>query len=134
MSDVDELVARADGWQRCIEARDVTGVLDYLDDDYALVLVQPTKSVVKRPQWIETLPDYIEHEYALQERVIDVDGDLGVVLQRVVMRATVLGNDRSGTFVLSDIWRRRDGAWRVWRRHSTPLTAGSLPVAPATTE
>ena len=33
----------------------------------------------------------------------------------------------SGAFVLTDVWRHRSGGWRVWRRHSTPATAGRLP-------
>jgi hypothetical protein len=42
------------------------------------------------------------------------------------MKATVLGEDRSGLFVISDVWRRGEQGWRVWRRHSTPLSAGAL--------
>jgi hypothetical protein len=44
------------------------------------------------------------------------------------MNATVLGVDRSGLFVLSDIWLRGDDGWRIWRRHSTPLAAGVMPT------
>jgi hypothetical protein len=44
------------------------------------------------------------------------------------MSATVNGIDRSGLFTISDIWRLRDGHWRVWRRHSTPLSAGPMPA------
>lgn len=55
------------------------------------------------------------------------DGDYAAVLHRDRMRATVLGEDRSGVFVLSDVWRRRDERWRLWRRHSTPLGAGAMP-------
>ena len=109
------------------------GVAELLDDDYTLVLVQPARSLATRDQWLKTLPDYHEHEWSVQEQVVEVDGDVGVILQRVYMRATVHGVDRSGIFVISDIWRRRGGQWRVWRRHSTPLTAGVIPAARATT-
>jgi len=37
----------------------------------------------------------------------------------------VLGNDRSGLFLLTDVWLLDDD-WRVWRRHSTAVTAGAL--------
>jgi hypothetical protein len=47
------------------------------------------------------------------------------------MHAIVLGEDRSGLFVISDVWRRRGGSWKVWRRHSTPLAAGVTPGAGA---
>ena len=82
-----------------------------------------------RARWLEVLTDYVVHEYEVQEHVVDVDEDCAVVLQRVRMAATVLGEDRSGVFVISDVWRRRPAGWRIWRRHSTPLGAGALPGA-----
>jgi SnoaL-like domain len=57
-----------------------------------------------------------------------VAGDIGLVLHRGRQEAIVRGADRSGSFVLTDIWRRTDGVWRVWRRHSTPLVAGVMPA------
>jgi ketosteroid isomerase-like protein len=127
MDPEDEIIARAESWQRAIEARDVAAAGDHLADDYALVIVQPTRTVVLRAPWLALLPDYIVSGYEVRERIVDVDGDLAVVLARVWQDAIVRGADRSGEFILSDVWRRRDGAWRVWRRHSTPLSAGSMP-------
>lgn len=125
----DELKQRIAAFERCIEERDEVAADDVLDADYALVLVQPDPATMPRERWLEVLGDYVVHDYELQERTVDIDGDCAAVLQRVAMRATVLGEDRSGVFVLSDIWRRRDGVWRVWRRHSTPLAAGTMPGA-----
>jgi ketosteroid isomerase-like protein len=124
-----ELIERSEGWQRAIEQRDVTAAGDYLADDYALVIVQPARAVMPRERWLALLPDYIVSDYEVQERIVEIDGDLAVMLQRVAMQATVLGADRSGIFVLTDVWRREDGAWKVWRRHSTPLAAGAMPAA-----
>jgi hypothetical protein len=98
-----------------------------LDDDYQLQLMQPSSAVMPRSRWLEVLPDYVVSEYEIQEQRVDIDGDVAVVLSKVRMTADVLGQDRSGVFVISDVWRQRDGVWRVWRRHSTPATAGDLP-------
>jgi ketosteroid isomerase-like protein len=125
-----DLQERWAGWQRAIEDRDVQAVAEYLADDYALVLVQPNRAVLTRAQWLALLPDYVVSEYEIQEQVLDVEGDLAVALHRARMAATVLGADRSGTFVVSDVWRRYDGVWKVWRRHSTPLAAGAMPQPP----
>ena len=69
------------------------------------------------------------HEYVLRERRVDVDGDCACVLQRVDMQATVVGEERSGPFVITDVWRQRGSDWYLWRQHSTPLAAGSMPGA-----
>ncbi len=130
MSDADDVLARADEFQRLLEARDAGALADILHRDYALLLMQPDEAAMPRARWLETLPDYVIHEYAIEARRVDVEGDAAAVLQRVTMRATVLGEDRSGALVISDVWRRGDdGTWRLWKRHSTPLTAGRLPGA-----
>jgi ketosteroid isomerase-like protein len=123
----DDLEQAIAAFQRCIEDRDRDTAARVLDEDYALVLVSPTVAVMPRARWLEVLPDYVVHNYRVDEQVIDEDGDCGTVLHRVRMTATVLSEDRSGVFVITDIWRRRDRRWLLWRRHSTPLSAGSLP-------
>jgi len=125
----DDLDTAMTQFQRCIEERDQVAAAEVLDEDYALVLVQPAHAVVPRGAWLAMLPDYIVHSYALQEQAIDVDGDCAAVLHRVEMRATLNGADRSGLFTISDVWRLRDGGWRIWRRHSTPLSAGPMPAS-----
>jgi ketosteroid isomerase-like protein len=125
----DELLARADAFDRVVIDRDQAAAASVLDDDYALVLVQPEPAIMRRDRWIELLPEYVVHAWEIEERTVDVDGDTAAVLQRLQMKATVLGEDRSGTIVVSDIWRRRADGWRVWRRHSTPLAAGRMPGA-----
>jgi len=123
----DDLESAIAEFQRCIEQRDGDAAAAVLDEDYALVLVQPVRAEVGRERWLAMLPDYVVQTYDMQERIIDVDGECAAVLHRAQMSATVNGIDRSGLFAVSDIWRLRDGHWRVWRRHSTPLSAGPMP-------
>jgi len=83
--------------------------------------------VVSREQWLALLPDYVVHDYEVQERIVHEEGDVAAVLQRIDMRATVMGEDRSGIFVTTEVWQRTGEAWTIWRRHSTPLSAGAMP-------
>jgi len=115
-------------FERCVIERDATAAEQVLDREFALVLVQPVPVVMPRDRWLEVLSNYVVHEWHVEERQLDDDGEgCAVLLQRVRVRATVLGEDRSGPMVISDIWRLRDGGWRIWRRHSTPLLAGAMP-------
>jgi ketosteroid isomerase-like protein len=124
-----DLEAAMDAFRRCVEQRDRALAEAVLADDYALVLVQPIAVTMGRSRWLEVLPDYVVHDYDVEETAIDVDGDLAAVLHRDRMTATVLGEDRSGTFVITDVWRRGPDGWKIWRRHSTPLSAGRMPGA-----
>jgi hypothetical protein len=123
----DDLMNAINEFQRCIEARDRAAAEEILEPAYALVLVAPSRAEMPRAQWLEVLEDYIVHDYVVEEQIVDEDGSEAAVLWRVDMRATVLGADRSGVFVISDFWRQRDGRWRIWRRHSTPFLAGRMP-------
>ena len=115
---------------QCIAERDVGLARAVLDDEYALLVTRPVITIVPRDHWLTMLPDYHVHEYTVQAQQVDVDTDCAAVSQIVAMRATVLGEDRSGTFVISDIWRKRESDWCIWRRHSTPLAAGAMPSTP----
>ena len=100
-----------------------------LDEDYALTLVHPAPATMPRARWLEVLENYVVHSYDIEEQRVDQSGDVAAVLSKVHMRATVLGQDRSGWFVISDFWRHGQDGWRIWRRHSSPLTAGQMPGA-----
>ena len=128
----DDLADAIRQFDRLTEDRDRGAAERILDDDYALVLVQPTRALMPRARWLEVLEDYIVHSYVVEERQIDESGGVAAVLSLVRMQATVLGQDRSGLFVISDVWRHREDGWRLWRRHSSPLSAGPMPgVTPA---
>ena len=124
----ENLEARIQEFQRCIEERDVALAEDVLDPDYMLVLVQPARAIVPRKQWLELLPEYVVHSYEVHEQIVHIDQDCAAVLHRATMNASVQGQDRSGIFIVSDVWRLREGYWRVWRRHSTPLAAGESTI------
>lgn len=126
---IADLNERIESFQRCIMERNRRAAEELLDVDYALVLVQPVRVVVPRDRWLEVLKDYVVHAYEVAEQVVDMDGDCATVLHRATMKATVFGEDRSGVFIISDVWRLRDDGWRLWRRHSTPLSAGAPPDA-----
>ena len=118
-----------DRWQLAIESRDPEEAARFLADDYALVILQPQPAVVMRDEWLRMLPDYVVTGYAVEERVVETSADLCTVFQRVDQTALVKGVERNGIFILVDVWVRAAGEWRVWRRHSTPLSAGVAPRA-----
>jgi len=129
MTAAEDILERADAWQRAIEARDPEAAAELLAHDYALVITHPEAVVVPRAEWLRLLPDYDVRAYEIQHRSVETRDGVAAVVQRVEMTAVVAGADRSGIFVLVDLWIDDAGTWRVWRRHSTPLSAGALPRA-----
>ena len=57
----DDLRRQLEAFQRCIEQRDAHAADEVLDEDFALVLVQPQPAVMPRARWLEVLSDYVVH-------------------------------------------------------------------------
>lgn len=125
----DDLASAMRSFDDAVRRRDRVLAEDILDEEYALVLVHPTPAVMPRSRWLDVLQDYVVHSFVVEVQQVDCSGDVAAVLSKVQMSATVLGEDRSGLFVVSDFWRHGTDGWRVWRRHSSPLTAGEMPGA-----
>ena len=129
MSDVEDLLARNAAFDRAVQDRDHDAAEDVLHPAYELVLVHPAPARMPRARWLAVLDDYLVHSWDVLEQQVDVLGDVGSILSMVRMDATVLGEDRSGLFAITDTWIRTADTWRVWRRHSSPLSAGRMPGA-----
>lgn len=122
LSDADDVRAVEAEWLRCIEAGAADDAARLLADDYQLVVLEPTRAVSSRAQWLESLAGFDVHDYRVEEELVHVRGNMAIVLQRVHTDATIFGRSRSGVLVVTDVWRRAEhGAWRLWRRHATPL-------------
>jgi len=123
----DDLQKAMATFERLLKERDTALAASCLHDEFALVLVHPAPATMTRARWIELLPDYIVHDWQVEAQSTEIDGDCAAVHQQVAMNATVLGEDRSGIFVITDVWRHSTGGWRLWRRFSAPMTAGAMP-------
>jgi hypothetical protein len=88
-ADEDELLARSREWDRAVQDRDGELAAAILSDGYELVLVQPAPSRMPRARWLEVLPEYVVHDWDVEEQLVDISGDTAAVLQRVRMDATV---------------------------------------------
>ncbi len=117
-------------WFAAVMARDTVAVLPFMDDDFHLVVLFPAFARVGRAEWLATLPDYVVSSWVTKISEWDVSGDLAIHTHLEDQTAVVLGLDRSGPFTITDVWRRSNGAWKVWRRVSTPLTSGEVPRIP----
>lgn len=125
---MNAILERNDGWVAALLAAEPASAAEYLHQDFALVLVHPAATTVVRDEWLRTLPDYLVSRWEVRRSVLDVYDNTATHLQLIDMNAEVFGVDRSGLFAISDVWiRDEQDVWRVWRRHSTPLTAGPMP-------
>jgi ketosteroid isomerase-like protein len=115
------------GWFEAVLRRDQSRVLEYLDDEYNLIVLTPAFTRITRAEWLAMLPDYVISVWDVVSSEWDMQGDLAVHTHHINLEAVVMGGDRNGPVTMTDVWRKIDGRWRVWRRVSTPLAAAAIP-------
>lgn len=119
MSDVKaELIALEHDWMDAWHRRDLARIEEILAPEFTLTSAR-TDQLVDRAAWIALLEQVHNDSFAYDDFRIDVFGDAAVVRSRLSQRA-VVGADRwDATFMLTDVWVRRDGRWQVVARHSS---------------
>jgi ketosteroid isomerase-like protein len=108
-------------WAAAIQRRDAPAMSQFLADGYFLAIAvqgQPL-AIVPRESWLRTLEVYVTHSVSLDDHHVHVYGDTAVVIMLYTQQATVAGKDRSGQFLITDIWVRTPAGWRVAERHSS---------------
>jgi len=80
---------------------------------------------LRREPWLEAAMDRLHINWfrfeELEARPVDAAGDVIVVHARVNQRATAEGREWHGTFLVTDVWVRRDARWQLAARHGSAL-------------
>lgn len=85
-----------------------------------LTTINGKPSIVSRQQWLSMLPIYIAQSFHYYDFDIRVYDKIALIQSKNDIKATLNGQDRSGTFQLTDIWKKNDKEeWQVIHRHST---------------
>jgi uncharacterized protein (TIGR02246 family) len=121
----DELVALADAWSEAIVSDDADRIGAFMADDWVIV---SWSGVTTREDFLSYVRSGVLGHSRMEgvgERRVRVYGDTAVLSVRVVSTAQYGGEDIDADEWTTDVFVRRDGAWRCALTHITP-------VAPAT--
>ena len=120
--------AAMEAFEFAVRNRDYALAEQVLHDEFELVLAHPSAAAMPRERWLAVLEDYVVSRWdagPVQEREF---GDTVIAHFVVAQQALVLGQDRSGLFAITDVWRAKPDGWRVWKRFSAPMSAGDMPT------
>ena len=112
-------------WRDALLAKDEATLRRLIHPQYKLVGIRSTGSVaVDLEQWIAALRRM--DIAALEVRVTDCVALDNVIVATVDAQWKVryLGQPIDERVLLTDVWVREDGRWRVLRRHSSPVPKG----------
>ncbi len=110
-----------DGW--CQKHRETCERI--LANDF--VLTSARGVLMSKAEWLLNAmgPFVCEHFEWEDLRVRPLTSEVALVHARARQRAKVAGQDWSGVFLITDVWVRREGHWRVVARHGTGPLPGS---------
>ena len=136
---VAEIVALQEAWMAAWIANDRAVLERTLAPEFALVVSARPEARVDRAAWLRTAGgDYTCESFRYDAMQVRDFGEVIAVSSLATQRALALGQDRSGTFFLTDIWRPgADGTWQVIARyssHAEPATASAQALHAATRE
>jgi ketosteroid isomerase-like protein len=113
-----ELIGLQEDWMQAWIRRDHKALESILSDDFTLTSVT-TDDLVDRKSWLEALERVIGTEFRYVSFHVQLYGDAAVVKSRASQKARIDGKPWEGEFLLTDVWIRRAGRWKVVARHAS---------------
>jgi ketosteroid isomerase-like protein len=116
----EELVALEHEWAQAVLENDLEKLERIVGQEYTLAAnnFPGGRTRLSRQEWMATVPLYKVHSYDFANVVVHDYEGAAVVLADLELRATVRGEDRSGSLTLTDVWVKREGRWQVVARSS----------------
>jgi ketosteroid isomerase-like protein len=117
-----ELRALLFGWAEAVRDRDIRYLERLLAPEFTLTTGRRPNPIRGREEYLEiTESRYVVEEFEF-ERVEVLDyGDAAVVRSRYRQRGSMDGEDRSQTFLITDVFARIDNRWLAVSRHVSPM-------------
>jgi ketosteroid isomerase-like protein len=122
--DARTLTALQNEWMDAWRRDDRPRLEEILAPEFMLTSAR-SDQLVDRTRWLGMLDQVRNESFRYEGIRIEVFGDAAVVWSRLSQVATVAGEPWNTTFMLTDVWIRRESRWQVVARHSsTPPAKG----------
>ena len=110
-------------WMEAVVKRDQPSLDRIMGDEFTLASAYSTGERTSKDQFIKNVLQSVKsQEFTFHDSHADLYGDVAVFKSRVKSTYTFDKDDRTGDYIVTDVWVKRDGRWQVVTRHS------SLPV------
>jgi catechol 2,3-dioxygenase-like lactoylglutathione lyase family enzyme/ketosteroid isomerase-like protein len=123
MSGADEELVRLEhAWMDAVQRRDLPFLERLLGEEFTLTTGRPGAEMRRRAEYLEVTREvYVIDEFSFDEVAAHAHGDAGFVRSRYRQRGRMGEEDRTQTFLMTDVFFRRGGRWQAVARHASPL-------------
>lgn len=112
-------------WMEALKLRDAGTLTQVLAEDFVSVSPRSAGVVSDRAGYLEHAARELKlTSYEFEGLTVRLYGRTALVSGRLTQTASAAnGEDLGGSYIFTDVWVSRDGAWRVVSRHASPLPA-----------
>ena len=105
-----------------VRRRDMEFLERTLGEEFTLTTGRPGAEIRGRQEWLDvTRESYVVEEFEIEPLAVHVYGEAAVVRSRYRQRGRMRDRDRSGAYLMTDVWARRGDRWQLVTRHISPL-------------
>ena len=106
-------------WMNAWKAKDTVLLENLLAPEYRLLaLLNGQLMTIPRQAWLKTTKVYIPSSFKYYDFDIRIYGNTAIVQSMFDQVATLNGQDRSGTFQITDVWVKKKIGWQVVHRQT----------------
>ena len=117
-----DLIRLEHDWMRAVQERNMQCLDDLLGEEFTLTTGRPGVEIRQRQEWLDiTRERYVINAFQFESLDVHVYTDTAMVRSRYAQRGRIDDQDRDQTFLITDVFVRRDGRWQAVTRHISPL-------------
>jgi ketosteroid isomerase-like protein len=114
---IEELKKLSVAWMQAWKDNDIAFLENILAPDFRLLTSELW--IMPREKWLANIPNYICEEFEFKEMEVREYGNTSIVQSFYFQKANFNGQDRSGDFLITDVWVKHTDAWKVAHRHTS---------------
>ncbi len=112
----EQLAQRYVQWMEAIRQKDLATCEQILAEEYTYTASGQGR--YSRQGWLDAVFRYDLEQFDFRDIDVRHYGDLAVCIVHYQQEASFNGAARSGAFLITDVWVKRDGRWQVVARSS----------------
>jgi ketosteroid isomerase-like protein len=114
------LLALERRWMGALQQRDASALSQLVSADFTLVSPRLVVAAGDRDKYFQhAMRDLSLTSYEFEGLTVRLYGRTAVVSGRLRQSASAAGEDWGGSYLFTDVWVSRDGAWQVVSRHTS---------------
>jgi ketosteroid isomerase-like protein len=122
--DVQQFVGLEQDWMKAVASHDQDTLKKFMADEFTLTSAYSSGDLVTKEQFLKNVQSVNQKEITFHDASVKIYGDVAILKARITDNYTMNGQDRSGDYLITDVWVKREGQWQVVTRHSSvPMKA-----------